>query len=108
MARHFKPIGTHAIGILARLEARKAVQAEIRDQGARPSQVPPAEISERAMAYLDAHPELLEQAMQRTWRWSLLDQVERIEATVFDDERRRSALVPKYRRAALFKTAKST
>ena len=100
----FKPIGTHAVNVLARLEARNAVKQEIRDQGARPSSVKSAEISERARAYLDAHPELYEEAMQRTWRWSLLDQVERIERTVFDDERRRSALVPDFRRGALFKT----
>jgi hypothetical protein len=108
MAKSFKPIGTHAIAVLARLEARNAVKAEIRDQGARPSSVKPAEISERAKAYLDAHPELYEAAMQRAWRWSSIDQAERIDNAIFDDERRRSALTPEWRRAALFKTLKPT
>jgi len=106
MTRHFKPIGTHAIGILARLEARNVVKQQLRDQAIRPASVKPAEIAQRAKAYLEANPWLYEEALQRAWRLGLLEHVERIEATVFDDERRRAALVPEWRRAALFKTAR--
>jgi hypothetical protein len=108
MAKSFKPIGTHAIAVLARLEARNAVKAEIRDQGARPETVKPAEISERARRYLEANPHLYEEAYSRAWRWSVVEHIERIEQTLFDDERRRAALVPAFRRAALFKTLKPT
>jgi hypothetical protein len=104
----FKPVGTHAIGILARLAARNAVKQEIRDQGARPSLVKPAEISERARAYLDANPHLYEEALQRAWKLGLIEHVERIEQAVFDDERRKPALAPEWRRSALFKTLKQT
>jgi hypothetical protein len=103
-----KPIGTHAIHVLARLAARNEVKQQLRDQAIRPSTVKPAEISEKARAYLEQHPELYEEAMARAWRLGLIEHVERIERTVFDDERRRSALAPGWRRGALFKTLKPT
>jgi hypothetical protein len=108
MAKSFKPIGTHAISILARLAARNAVKQELRDQAIRPSTVKPAEISERAKAYLDANPHLYEEAYSRAWRMGLIEHVERIEQAVFDDERRKPALAPDWRRSSLFKTLKPT
>ena len=104
----FKPIGTHAVQVLARLAARNEVKQQLRDQAIRPSTVKPAEISERARAYLDANPHLYEEALQRAWRMGLVEHVERIEQTVFDDERRNPRLVPDFRRGALFKTLKTT
>ena len=108
MARSFKPIGTHAVSVLARLAAKNAVKQELRDQAIRPSSVKPADITKRARAYLEANPRLYEEALQRAWRMGLIEHVERIEQTVFDDERRRPALAPEWRRAALFKTLKPT
>jgi deoxyribodipyrimidine photolyase-like uncharacterized protein len=61
----FKPIGTHAIAILARLAAKRAVQDELRAQGVRVTLVRPAEITERAKVYLEQHPELYRQALER-------------------------------------------
>jgi len=106
MARHFKPIGAHAIAILARLAARNEVKQQLRDQGVRSSLVKPAEISEKARAYLEHHSELYEEALQRAWRMGLIEHADRIDQAVFDDERRRSALAPDWRRGALFKTLK--
>ena len=106
MTKHFKPVGNHAIAILARLAARNEVKQQLRDQGVRVTLVKPAEISERAKAYLEAHPELFEKALQRAWRMGLIEQADRIDQAVFDDERRRSALAPDWRRSALFKTLK--
>jgi hypothetical protein len=105
MAKSFKPIGTHAVHVLARLAARNEVKQQLRDQAIRPSTVKPAEISERAKAYLEQHPEVYEEAMQRAWKLGLIDQAARIDSAIFDDERRKSALVPDFRRGALFKTA---
>jgi len=65
MARHFKPVGTHAIHVLARLAAKRAVQDELRAQGVRVTLIRPAEIAERAVRYLEQHPELYEQALER-------------------------------------------
>ena len=62
------PIGISAVKVLARLEARKAVQDNLRDQGVRVSLVPIAEINEKAQAYLSAHPELYQQALERAQR----------------------------------------
>jgi short-subunit dehydrogenase len=59
MARHFKPVGTHAIHVLARLAAKRAVQDELRAQGVRVTLVRPAEIAERAVRYLEQRAKLL-------------------------------------------------
>jgi hypothetical protein len=48
--------------LLARLAARKAVEAELRAKGLRPH---PAEITEQTRAYPERHPELYEQALER-------------------------------------------
>jgi hypothetical protein len=89
MARHFKPIGAHAVNILARLEARNIVKQQLRDQAVRPSSVKPAEIAEKAKAYLEANPHLYEEAVQRAWRMGMLDQAERIDKALYDDQRRK-------------------
>jgi hypothetical protein len=54
-----------AVKHMARYMARKRVEAELRDMGVRVSLVRPAEISERATAYLEAHPELYQEAFAR-------------------------------------------
>ena len=104
MARSFKPIGAVAINVLARIAAKNAVKDQLKAEGVRASLVPSAEISERAKAYLDANPSLYEEALQRAWRLGLIEHVERIEQSLFDDERRNPRLVPEFRRSALFKT----
>jgi hypothetical protein len=58
MANSFEHISITAVKVLARLAAKKAVQAELKDAGVRVSLVRPAEISERAAKYLLNHPEL--------------------------------------------------
>ena len=65
MARSFKLVGTHAINVLARLAAKKAVQEELRAQGARVSLVPTREIAELAVDYLASHPEVWKLALAR-------------------------------------------
>jgi hypothetical protein len=51
-----------AVKLRARFFAKKAVVAELRSKGFRVTLVRPAEINERAKAYLDAHPELYQEA----------------------------------------------
>jgi hypothetical protein len=68
MARHFKPVGAHAVNVLARPAAQNAVKEQLRDQGVRLSLVPIREITERAQVYLEQHPELYEQALERAKR----------------------------------------
>jgi len=54
-----------AIIVLARREARKAVEAELRDQGRSISNYSAAELLALASEYLRQHPELLEKAEAR-------------------------------------------
>jgi protein involved in temperature-dependent protein secretion len=61
----FKHISVHMVHILARMAAKKAVQAQLRDQGVRVSLVPPREINERATTYLAQHPEVWREALAR-------------------------------------------
>ena len=63
----------HAIHYCARSIARNAVQEELRAQGVRVTLVKPAEITQRARAYLEQHPELYEQALERAKRMGLID-----------------------------------
>jgi hypothetical protein len=97
-ANSFSHIGTHAVHILARLTARNAVKEELKAQGVRVTLVPASEIAKKTRAFLDANPHLFEEALQRAWRMGLIDQVKRIDQTVFDDERRRHALMPEWQR----------
>ena len=73
-AKSFSHIGNHAINVLARLAAKKAVQEQLRAQGVRATLVKPAEIAARAKVYLDANPHLYEEAIQRALRIGLIKQ----------------------------------
>ena len=55
----------HAIRVLAKLAAKKAVEAEIKAQGRRVHSVPNREIREQADLFLDQHPELYDEAKHR-------------------------------------------
>ena len=69
----FRPISASAVHVLARLAARRAVQEELRSQGVRVSLVKPAEISVRAQVYLQSHPELYREALERAQRLGLFE-----------------------------------
>ena len=58
-------ISIHAVRVLARLAAKRAVEAELRAKGIRVTLVPPREIKEQADVYLSQHPELIDQAKER-------------------------------------------
>ena len=64
-ANSLSPIGISAVKVLARLAAKKAVQAKLRDQGVRVTTYPYAELMRQAAEYLDNHPELYQQALER-------------------------------------------
>src|SRR5262249_1495554 len=72
-AKSLSLIGNHAINVLARLAAKRAVQDELRSQGVRVTLVRPAEIAERAKVYLEQHPELYQQALERALRMGWID-----------------------------------
>ena len=55
----------HAISFFARSAARNAVKQQLRDQGRRMTLVPVREINERAQVYLEQHPELYREALER-------------------------------------------
>jgi hypothetical protein len=61
------------IHILARLQAKRLVQEQLRAEGIRLSLVSPREVQERATAYLAQHPEVWKEAIQRAHR---LDEAE--------------------------------
>jgi hypothetical protein len=67
-ANSLSPIGISAVKVLARLAAKRAVQDQLRAQGVRVSLVPHAEVMRQAREYLDAHPELYRQALERAQR----------------------------------------
>jgi NAD(P)-dependent dehydrogenase (short-subunit alcohol dehydrogenase family) len=58
MANSFEHISIGAVKVLARLAAKRAVQAELRSKGVRVTLVRPAEINAQAAEYLASHPEL--------------------------------------------------
>ena len=68
MANSFEHITIGAVKVLARLAAKKAVQAELRSKGVRVTLVRPAEISAQAGEYLANHPELYQLALERAQR----------------------------------------
>ena len=70
-AKQFQHLGTLAVNVLARLEARKQVKEHLRAQGIRLTYVPAREIVAQTKAHLKAHPELYEQALQRAWEMGL-------------------------------------
>jgi hypothetical protein len=59
--------------LLARLAAKRAVQDHLRAQGVHVTLVPHAEIMRQAREYLDAHPELYQQALERAQRMGYID-----------------------------------
>jgi hypothetical protein len=61
------------VHILARLQAKRLVQEQLRAEGVRLSQVKPADISAKAQVYLSQHPELYRQALERA---RLIDEAE--------------------------------
>ena len=64
-ANSFQHILITGVKVLARLAAKKAVQANLRDQGVRVTTYPYAELMRQAAEYLDKHPELYQQALER-------------------------------------------
>ena len=83
----FRPISATALHVLARLAAKRAVVQQLRDEGVRVSLVKPAEINVKIRAYLEAHPELREQAIATAWAIAAKDQHGRISKWLFDDDR---------------------
>ena len=72
MANSFEHISICAVKVLARLAAKKAVEAELKAQCVRVTLVEPAEISARTQVYLADHPELIDEAKARALRLGLL------------------------------------
>ena len=68
MANSFQHIQVSAVKVLARLAAKKAVQAELKSKGVRVTLIRPAEINAQAAEYLDKHPELYVAAHERAKR----------------------------------------
>jgi hypothetical protein len=67
-ANSLSPIGISAVKVLARLAAKPAVQAKLRDQGVRLTTYPHAELMRQAAEYLSSHPELYQAALERAKR----------------------------------------
>jgi hypothetical protein len=86
MAEPFKPIGALAINVLAKCAAKKAVIEQLRASNTK--LVPHREIVWQTKAYLAEHPELQEQALATAWELSVRDQSGRINAAIFDDDRK--------------------
>src|SRR5215469_6332927 len=80
-AKSFSHIGNHAINVLARLAAKRAMQEELRAQGVRVSLVKPAEVSARAQVYLSQHPELWREAVERAQRLGMFEKRRKRTAT---------------------------
>ena len=70
----FQPINASAVHVLARMAARRAITEQLRAEGVRVSLVKPADISVRAQAYLQSHPELYREALERALRMGLIKQ----------------------------------
>ena len=73
LAHTFKHISVHMIHILARLQAKRLVQEQLRNDGVRVTLVAPREINEKATAYLATHPEIWREAIARA---HLIDEME--------------------------------
>jgi hypothetical protein len=67
-AKSLSPIGISAVKVLARLAAKRIVQAKLREQGVRVTLFPHAELMRQAAEYLANHPELYQQALERAQR----------------------------------------
>ena len=68
LANSFQHISITAVKLLARLAAKRAVQAKLRGQGVRVTTYPYAELMRQAAEYLDKHPELYVAALERAKR----------------------------------------
>jgi len=64
----------HAINYCARAIAKNAVKEQMRARGIRLTLVPARETNERASAYLAAHPELYQLALERARRMGWVEQ----------------------------------
>jgi hypothetical protein len=73
----FQPISATAVHVLARMAARRAVQEQLRADGVRVSLVKPAEISAKAQVYLQSHPELYREALERAQRLGMYEKPRR-------------------------------
>ena len=73
MARSFQLVGTSAVKVLARLAAQNIIKEQLRDQGVRLTLVPIREITERAQVYLEQHPELYQQALERAREMGMIE-----------------------------------
>ena len=67
-ANSFQHISIMGVKVLARLAAKRAVQAQLKEQGVRVSTYPYAELMRQAHDYLAQHPELYDQAKPRVDR----------------------------------------
>jgi hypothetical protein len=77
-------ISSAAIRVIARVLAKKALAESLRAQGVRQVLVRQSAVS----VHLEQHPELYEQALATAWELSVRDQSGRINAVLFDDDRR--------------------
>jgi 2-iminoacetate synthase ThiH len=77
MANSFEHISITAVKVLARLAAKKAVEAELRAKGIRTTLVTPAEISAQANAYLAANPQVYVEARERAARLGMYEKPRR-------------------------------
>ena len=73
----FQPISASAVHVLARMAARRAVTEQLRSEGVRVSLVKPADISVKAQAYLQAHPELIDETKERALRLGMYEKPRR-------------------------------
>jgi hypothetical protein len=64
----FKHISSHVIWILARMKAKDAIRAQLKNEGINPQHVLPRDINERATAYLRDHPEVWREAITMAHR----------------------------------------
>jgi hypothetical protein len=85
-------ISSVAVRVIARVLAKKA--ESLRAQGIRQVFVRQSAVS----AHLEAHPELYEQALAQAWELAVKSQSARINAAIFDDDRRGSWRKPRPRR----------
>ena len=77
MANSFEHISITAVKVLARLAAKKAVEAELRAKGVRVTLVRPAELTVQSQAYLQSHPELIDEAKARAFRLGMFEKPRR-------------------------------
>ena len=77
MANSFEHISICAVKVLARLAAKKAVEAELRAKGVRVTLIKPAEITAQAQVYLQSHPELIDVARERALRLGMYEKPRR-------------------------------